>query len=224
MAKIFLVDDDPELLGSVKDWLAKEGHVVEVAADGKEALDRLKFYQYDLIVLDWQLPEASGIEVLEAFRSSGGTTPVIMLTGKTTLPDKEEGLGAGADDYICKPFHVRELSARIKAVLRRPSSLTGSVLEAGHIRLDTVQHQVFVDGKEIHLHRKEFALLEFLLKHPGQVFSQGALLDRVWSSYSDVSPESVYVYMTRLRKKIDIADKPPLIRTHHGVGYVLDIP
>lgn len=221
MAKILLVEDDWELSNSCKDWLAHELHVVETLVDGKEAAHRLKMYKYDVIVLDWDLPSLSGLDVCQQYRADGGAVPILMMTGKDTIDDKTKGLDSGADDYITKPFHLRELSARIRALLRRPSIALGSKLKVGTLELDPQLRQVFMDGNEIQLLPREFALLEFLMRHQGEVFSPEHLLNRVWSSESESSINTVYTYIKTLRRKIsqDGVDSP--IVNVHGVGYKL---
>ncbi len=224
MAKILVVEDDKELLFAVENWLVLQDYLVETVANGADAADRLKFYQYDLLVLDWELPDGSGIEILASYRASGGQMPVLMLTGKGTITDKETGFDAGADDYLTKPFNMRELSARVKALLRRPGTTGGDLLKAGDLSVDPVSHKVMRGQSEIHLHPKEFALLEFFLRHPQQVFSPEALIDHVWSSYSDASPDSIRAYITKLRAKIGDKNKESIIRTVHGVGYRFEPP
>ncbi|HEY9784881.1 MAG TPA: response regulator transcription factor [Candidatus Obscuribacterales bacterium] len=224
MAKILLVEDDSEVADVVKDWLVDEHHVVDVVGSGAEALNRLRFDKYDVLVLDWGLPDLSGIEICKRFRSAGGQSPVLMLTGKSEISDKETGLDAGADDYLTKPFHPRELSARIRALLRRPAELKENVLKVGDIEVDPKGFRVTKAGQEVHLLPKEFALLEFLMRHPNQVFSPEALLDRVWSAESEASPDTVRVHITKLRSKLDSEGAPSLIRTLHRQGYKLEPP
>jgi len=221
MAKILVVEDDLDMAGMVEDWLNFEHHVVEVVNRGDDAIDRLKFYGYDLVVLDLHLPEKSGFEVLEAYRQSGGQSPVLILTGKNAIEDKTRGLDAGADDYLTKPFNAKELSARIRALLRRPAALNSNQLVFEDLVLDPVAHKVFRSGREISLLPKEFALLEFFLRNRGQAFDTDALLDRVWKSESDSSPDTVRVTLQRLRKRIDLEGEPSIIETKHRVGYRL---
>jgi len=224
MAKVLLVDDDSNLAQAVVDWLAGvEHHVVDVTADGREAVDILKSVSFDIIILDWELPSLHGIEVLRQFRSAGGKTPVIMLTGKNTLDDKESGFETGADDYLTKPFHLRELSARVKALLRRPKELTSDVLTAGKIRLDPSSFMVTKDGVNVNLSKLEFAVLEFFMRHQGEVFSVEALLERVWPIDSERSPEGVRTLLKRIRSKIDYTETS-LIQNIHGRGYKLEAP
>ncbi len=222
MAKILIVEDDINLCNQVVAWLANEMHTVEAVHDGKEGSQRLRLYDYELAILDWQLPEMSGIEVCRAFRAEGGSIPILMLTGKTTIESKETGLDSGADDYLTKPFHMKELSARIRALLRRPHAISSNVLEVRGLALDTVQKRLKKNGEEIQLSPKEFALIEYFMRHPDQIFSQEALLEKVWSSESDATILSVYTTVKTLRKKIAAKDEPQILSTIHGMGYRLD--
>jgi two-component system OmpR family response regulator len=174
------------------------------------------------VILDWQLPGMSGVDVLKQFRNQGGSTPVLMLTGKGNIEEKEQGLDSGADDYLTKPFHFKELSARLRAMLRRPAVTTGNQLKLRGIELDLAARKVSREGEEVHLLPKELALLEFLLRHPNEVFSPEALLDRVWHSESDSSVDTVYTTMRTLRKKISTEKSGALIKTVHGLGYTIE--
>jgi signal transduction histidine kinase len=187
MAKLLLVEDDSNTVDFVSEWLAQDHYVLEVVKDGADALHRLLTCEYDLILLDWDLPNLSGFEVCRQYRQQGGMTPIIMLTGHGTITDKEAGLDVGADDYLTKPFNLKELSARIRAHLRRASSQTSNVLKMNGLELDAVNYRLSKNGAEIHLLPKEFALLEFLLRNPDKVFSGDALMQRIWQSESDAS-------------------------------------
>lgn len=219
MAKILLIEDDTTLSEQVDSWLTHEQHVVEVVAEGKEAVDRLRLYPYDMIILDWGLPDLSGIDVLKEYRRAGGGAPVLMLTGRGEIDEKMTGLDTGADDYLTKPFHFKELSARVRALLRRPAEVKGVNIKVGNLELDTITHKVTIDGAEIKLLPKEFTLLQLFLSHPDQIFSPESLLERVWSSESDATVDSVYTYIKTLRKKTAGCSEPNLIRTVTGVGY-----
>jgi two-component system, OmpR family, manganese sensing response regulator len=224
MAKIFLVEDDAEICENVKDWLEScEHHIVEAVDNGRDGLNQLKFCNYDLIILDWDLPHISGLELCNEFRQHGGNTPILFLTGKRELLNKEAGFDAGADDYLTKPFHMRELGMRVKALLRRPPPVarTGT-LECRHVRFDEASARVTSQGKEVRLNAKEYALLEFFLRHPGQLFTAEALLDRVWKSSSESTTEAITTVIKRLRQKLDVAGEPSIITTLHGMGYRLE--
>lgn len=222
MAKILLIEDDIDLAGMVLDWLAHEHYTVEVVHTGSEGLERLQLSSYDAVVVDWELPGMSGVQICREFRREGGTTPMIMLTGKDAIADKEEGLDSGVDDYLTKPFNMKELSARLRAVLRRPASLVENVLRARDIELEPTKYWVKKGGIEIQLLPKEFSLLEFFIRHPNQVFSADALIQRVWLSDTEATGDAIRTCLKRLRKKLDDTDEAnPIIQTVHGVGYRL---
>jgi DNA-binding response OmpR family regulator len=223
MAKILLVEDDPDLANLIGNILHVERHTIETVSNGQEALGRLKMFRYELVVLDWMLPGMNGMEICTEFRSKGGNTPILMLTSKSTPEEKETALDGGADDYLTKPFHPKELTARIRALLRRPQTVNAKILQIGDIVLDAKTMKVYKNDEEIHLLPKEFSLLELFLRYPNQVFSGDALLDRVWASESAASVDTVRTYIKTLRKKIDSKGSPSLIRTVHGVGYCVDI-
>jgi DNA-binding response OmpR family regulator len=222
MAKVLVVEDEHDLSIPIKDWLTREQHVVELVDNGAEALSRLKVYKFDVIVLDLMIPGMNGMEVCKRFRSEGGSTPILMLTAKSGIEDKEAGLDAGADDYLTKPFHLKELSARIRALLRRHTQATSRELKIGDLVLDVIGRKATFMGEEIHFVPKEFSLLEFLMRHPNQVFSAEALLDRVWASDTMASPDTIRTYIKILRKKLGGEGKESLIRTVHGVGYKIE--
>jgi DNA-binding response OmpR family regulator len=223
MAKILLAEDDTQLAALVEDWLKSEHHVVDHVETGTDAVDLLHASRFDLLILDWNIPGVSGVEVCNEYRNQGGTSPVLMLTGRDKIEDKEEGLDAGADDYLTKPFHLRELSARIRALLRRPPDMASNVIEHGRLVLDISACRLLKDGQPIELFPKELALLEFLMRHPNKVFSIEALQERVWSADSEASPETIRVHIARLRSKIQNEGDKPLLRTVHRQGYMLDI-
>lgn len=221
MAKILIIEDDVELAQLINRWLTSEHHLVETVPDGADGLSRLKAYDYDLVVLDWNLPKLTGPEILQEYRQGGGTAPVLMLTGKNTIVDIESGFKAGADDYLTKPFHARELTVRIAALLRRGPNYLGDVLKVGTLELDRGNYIVKRKGEEIQLLPKEFSLLEFLMRNQNRVFSSDMLLGKVWVNDSDATADALTSCMKRLRKKIDFEGEPPLIKTIHGVGYKL---
>ncbi|MBY0358832.1 MAG: response regulator transcription factor [Candidatus Obscuribacterales bacterium] len=222
MAKILVVEDDKELGESYKDWLGQEKHIVEVVDDGEEAILRLKNYQYDIIILDWNLPKFSGPEICQQYRSHSGTTPILMITGKDLPEDKVSGLDSGADDYLTKPFNLQELSSRIRALLRRQPLVVSTALTIGSLELDSHKRIVRKNGQEIALLPREFALLEFFMRHPGETFSPETLLNRLWSSESDSTIYTVYTYIKTLRRKIAGGDEKSSIVNVHGVGYKLE--
>lgn len=219
MPRVLLVEDDQDLANNIVKWLSLERYSVEVAPDGLEAIELLREIKYDLIILDWHLPEMSGLEVLKLFRSAGGTTPVLVLTGRTTLNDLETALDSGADDFIAKPFQPRELSARLRALSRRPAEILDDQLKVGDLVLYVHKYRLTKNGTEIELLPLEFSLLQFFMKHPGRVFGTEALLERVWPVNSEASPEAVRTVIKTLRRKIDGSGEQSMIRTIHGVGY-----
>lgn len=224
MAKILLVEDDHDLAFSVTDRLKREHYTVEVVDEGEDALHLLKTFEFDAVILDWNLPDMSGLAILKELRNRGLRTPVLLLTARGDVSDKAQGLDSGADDYLTKPFDPIELSARVRAMLRRGSKQTANVISAGPFTLDPQHFKVFKEGVEIHLQPKEFALLEVFMRNPGEVFSQEALLNRCWLSESDTSPESVRVYVGNLRKKIDGGGQHSYIETLFKRGYVFTLP
>lgn len=219
MSKLLLVEDDPQSAKLVKDWLQHQGYQMETAADGDEAVHYLKSYVYDLVVLDWELPGKSGLEVLKEFRSAGKSTPVLFLTGMTSTAFKESGLDTGADDYLTKPVDLRELSARVRALLRRSQLQTSNELRRGDLTLDRVAGTINKNDSPLSLTPTEFALLEFFMTHPNQVVSSDYLLDHVWKSDSAMTGAAVRTTVGRLRKKIDDESSPGKIENVHGFGY-----
>ncbi len=218
VAKILVVEDSEDILESIKEILEIERYQVEAISDGIDAELMLKTYPYDLIVMDWQLPNKDGVDVVREYRLEGGKTPVLMLTGKANISDKEQGFDAGADDYLTKPFHSKELVARVKALLRRPPEFATSVLKGAGIELDSSTMIVLKDGKSIQLLPKEFQILEFFLRNQERVFDQESLLNRLWPSDSEATSEALRSTIKRLRKKIDPYGE--IIKTVHGIGYV----
>lgn len=221
MAKILVVEDDAGLLEQLCRWLHTEHHVVEPAENGDQAKSMLAAYGYDLLLLDWELPGCSGVELLKGIREKGILTPVLMLTGRSSIDDKETGFATGADDYLTKPFEHRELIARVRALLRRSAGSPDNALRLGELVLDLDGHQLTISGTQVKLQPKEFALLEFFLRHPNQSFSGDTLLSRIWSAESEASPNTVKSYMYTLRRKLTEAGLESLIETVHGVGYKL---
>lgn len=219
MAKILLVEDDQAVAEAIADALEFESNVVEHVDCGLEASQRLKLYQYDLVVLDWELPRKSGVEVCGEYRSGGGSLPILMLTGKSSVEDRVTGLDAGADDYLPKPFSMKELSARVRALLRRPEPMVSELVQLGPLQIDLKFHKVMRGHEEVNLLAKEISLLEFLVRHRGQVFSVDDLLNKVWHSESDSSEDAVRQCVTRLRRKIDGDGEASLIITVKGLGY-----
>ena len=217
--KILLVEDDAKLLQTVQGWLEIDGYVVEAVSDGNRAVELLAIKNYDLIIVDWMLPGLTGLEICKHYRNAGGTTPLLFLTGRDTLMDKEEGFVAGGDDYLTKPFQIRELTLRVQALLRRSQNTVLDIMRAGGLVLNSRDLRVTYEGKEIHLARMEFALLEFFMRSPGQLFTQDQILESVWTDESERSPEALRTCLKKLRRKID-GDRPnSFISNVHGIGY-----
>lgn len=213
------------LAGELSDYLSQDGHAIDPAPDGATALELIKSFEYELIIIDVELPDMSGLSICDCFRRSGGATPILMLTGRSSIEDKETGLDSGADDYLTKPFNARELSARIRALLRRPAAVSANLIEIGDLVIDIATKTVTCQGQPVRLLPKEFAILVFLLRNRNQVFNADMLLERVWPMEVESSPEAVRQCVKRLREKIDIKGRPSVITTVKGFGYTIqDIP
>jgi two-component system phosphate regulon response regulator PhoB len=223
---ILVVEDEDSLATLLQYNLQKEGYDVALAGDGEEALLLVDERLPDLLVLDWMLPKVSGIEVCRRLRQRNETRnlPIIMLTARGEETDRVRGLDTGADDYVVKPFSMTELTARIRAVLRRlRPGLAEDRVRRGDILIDRVAHRVKRAGAEIHLGPTEFRLLDYLMQHPGRVFSREQLLDAVWGSDVYVEARTVDVHIGRLRKALGVSDADDPIRTVRSAGYSLDL-
>lgn len=224
MAKVLIADDDSALLVMLSAWLMHESnHVVETAADGEQALDLLLTYSYDVVVLDWEMPKYSGLQVCRELREKRPYVPVLMLTGRRNVDDKVEGLDAGADDYLTKPFSPQELSARVRTLLRRPSQDVAAAVLSGSIELDAVGRAACVNGKDLQLAPREFELLEFFVRHPNDSFTADALITRVWKDSDEVSTAAVRMSVKRLRQKIEEAGGECPLKTSRGAGYSWEV-
>ncbi len=219
MAKILVVEDDAALAYSLSSWLELEGHRPEVVHDGLEGLQLLTSYGFELAILDWQLPGLDGVEICSRYRRAGGRVPILMLTQKSQNIEKAAGLDAGADDYLTKPFDTTELSARVRALLRRGSGLFNSKKDLGPISLERGGSTVSLYGQTVKLLPKEFDVLEFLLRHPDTYFTVDQLLDNVWGSDTEASLVAVRTCISRLRAKLEFPGRPELIKTSRGWGY-----
>ena len=222
--KIFIIEDETSIIHLVQHNLEKDGFIVSSAINGNEGLKDLKKFEPNLLLLDWMLPDLSGIEICKSIRkdTSFKNLPVIMLTAKGEEEDKIKGLDSGADDYLTKPFSYNELLARIKAILRRSDPKTVSdTLEFDDLRLDRLEKRVFRDTIEIQLGPTEFRLLEFFLTNPKRVFSRDQILENVWPNNINVETRTIDVHVRRLRKSININNNKELIRTVRSSGYSL---
>jgi len=226
--RILIVEDEPSLSMAIRDELEFEGFEAAVIEDGVAGFDRILQAPPDLVVLDLMLPGKSGFDICREVRQRGLGTPIIMLTARAQEADKVRGLELGADDYVVKPFSLAELTARIRAVLRRTeargaSAADANILQVGALRLDTRKQEAFVGERRIELTHKEFQVLEFLVRHPGEVISRDEFLDRVWGGDVYVTPRTVDTHMAALRRKIEHdADRPRYILSVRGAGYKLN--
>jgi len=219
--RLLVVEDNERLATFVVHGLKTAGFAVDQVGLAAEALAALSTARYDAVVLDLGLPDSDGMSVLQEARGRGEGTPVLVLTARDGLADRVKGLNAGADDYLLKPFAMDELVARLKALLRRPGAALGRILEAGNLRLDTVNRAIEVDGRALLLGRREIALLELLLRRAGRVVAKSALEDGLYGFDEQASANSVEANVSRLRKKLEVAGAIVTIHTVRGVGYLL---
>lgn len=224
VTRILLVEDEPRMADAIRRVLVAEHYTVDVALDGTEALAFVQQGQYDVVVLDRLLPDMSGIDVLRAIRARRVATPVLMLTALSALEHRVEGLDAGADDYLPKPFAFSELLARLRALSRRSPELYGERLSAGDIELDPVRHEVSFKGRSELLSAREYALLGYLIRHAGQVVTRQQILDSVWGAEPDVYSNVVDLYVHYLRRKLAALGERRALQTVRGVGYALRPP
>jgi len=217
---ILVVDDDPEIVSLLKRGLTYEGHAVAPASDGSGALAKVAEKEPDLIVLDVMMPGIDGIEVSKRLRQTSDV-PILLLTAKGTVADKIAGLDSGADDYLVKPFSLDELSARIRALLRRRKPAEADILRFADLSLDTSTREVKRGGKIIPLSTQEFSLLELFMRHPRQVLQRDMIYERVWGYDFQGESNVIEVYVSYLRSKLESDSRPRLIHTVRGVGYVL---
>jgi DNA-binding response OmpR family regulator len=219
--RLLVVEDEPRLAKALERGLAAEGYVVDVAADGVAGLESARHGEYDVVVLDIMLPRLSGYRVVQALRDEGNWVPVLMLSAKDGEYDQADGLDAGADDYMTKPFSFVVLLAKIRALLRRGAPERPAVLEVGTLRLDPATRRVSRDADEISLTAREYALLEYLMRRRDEVVTKTELLDHVWDAGADTDPNVVEVYVGYLRRKIDQPYGLRSVETVRGAGYRL---
>jgi len=221
--RLLVVEDAEKLARALKRGLEREGYAVDTLGDGRLAQVRLRSRhdEYDLVLLDVMLPGLDGYALCRDLRDRGLTVPVLMLTARDTTDDKVTGLDAGADDYLVKPFAFEELLARVRTLLRRPRHALPATLEAGDLVLDPVARVVRRAGEPLELTTKEFALLELLMRHRGEVLTRERIVDHVWDDEFDAASNVVDVHLKNLRRKIDPPDGPSSLRTVRGVGYCL---
>ena len=221
LVKVLVVEDEHLIASSIKKGLEQENYTVDIAFDGEKGLDLASSGDYDIILLDLLLPKIDGVTVCRELRTEGIHTPILMLTARGEMRDKVQGLDSGADDYLTKPFAFEELLARIRALKRRPEVVTGEVLKAADLSLNSQTFEVRRAGRLIPLSNREYSLLEYLLRHAGRVVTKDQIIDSVWNYDADVLPNTVEVYIRYLRSKIDPPGKKPLIQTIRGFGYRL---
>jgi DNA-binding response OmpR family regulator len=222
--RILVIEDDAKIAGAIKKGLEMKGYAVDAVYDGPSGLAHAVDSDYDVVILDRMLPGGlDGAEIATKVRREGVNVPILMLTARGTIGDKVQGLNSGADDYLVKPFSFDELTARIKALLRRPKVTSGAILQVGDLSLDTISYEVMRSDKPIKLSQREYALLEYLMYHQGQVVSKDMIINHVWDGEADILPNTVEVYVGYLRNKIDrpFKRKPSLLQTKRGFGYKL---
>ena len=222
--KIFIIEDEASIIQLVQHNLEKEGFIIASSENGNEGLKQLKKFEPNLLLLDWMLPDLSGIEICKNIRKDNKfkTLPIIMLTAKGEEEDKIKGLESGVDDYLTKPFSYKELLARIKAILRRSNpNMVSDSLEYEDLLLDRIEKRVFRDNSEIKLGPTEFRLLEFFLMNPKRVYSRDQILENVWPNNINIESRTIDVHIRRLRQSINIDNKKELIRTVRASGYSL---
>ena len=221
---MLVVEDEAKMANLIQRALEREGYAVDVARDGAEALWATRETEYDAVVLDAMIPGPDGFEVCRRMRADGRWSPVLMLTARDGVEDRVRGLDAGADDYLTKPFALRELLARLRALTRRAAEPRPVELQVGDLTLDTAQHRVHRAGAPVSLSPKEFALLELFMRRPGEVLSRTRIVDHVWDFAYDGGSNLVDVYVSYLRRKIDVPFGRNDLETVRGVGYRLRQP
>jgi len=221
--RLLVVEDEKPLAQSLRKGLVEEGYAVDVAYDGAQGLFLAKTEEYDAIILDWRLPKRSGQEVCQELRGAGIDTPILILTVLEAVENKILGLDSGADDYLTKPFSFQELTARIRALLRRAQGQPKAPLQLDDLVLDPARHKVSRGGKTIILTGKEYALLEYLLRNQNKVVTRTAIAEHVWDINFDTNTNVIDVYINHLRQKLDCGSRRPLIHTVYGVGYIMEL-
>ena len=222
--RILVVEDNHRLNSSLQMNLAHEGYSVDTAYDGQEGQDLAELTPYDVIILDILLPKKDGLEVCRELRLRRIHTPILLLTARDSVDDRVRGLDCGADDYLVKPFALRELLARLRALLRRNHPYTNGRLEIGNLVIDPVSHNVEREGRSIDLTPKEFALLEYFMYHPNQVVTREMIEQHIWNYDFECSSNVIDVYVRRLRRKVDDPFEVKLLATIRGIGYRLASP
>lgn len=220
--RVLIIEDEHKIARALKKALEQETYAVDVAYDGEEGYSMASTEPYDVMIIDRMLPGKDGLAIVKELRDGRIHTPIILLTAKSSVKDRTDGLDSGADDYLVKPFALGELLARVRALLRRPAEQQSDVLTVGDLSLDTRTFKVKRDGKDIHLTHKEFSLLEYLLRNIGRPLSKSEIIAHVWDYDADVLPNTVEVYVKYLRGKIDDPFDKPLVHTARGFGYSIE--
>ncbi|MDR1129750.1 MAG: response regulator transcription factor [Prevotellaceae bacterium] len=223
--KILIIEDEYQLLKTIEEFLLSEKYVVEKATDYYSAIEKVMIYDYDCILLDISLPGGSGLKVLDEMKKEGKTGNIIIISAKNSLEDKISGLDSGADDYLTKPFHVLELHARIKAVLRRKQTDGKQLVSLGNLSVDFAQRQVLVDNKLLKLNRKEFDMLTFFVTNKNRLITKEALAEHVWGDDMDLADSFDFVYsqVKNLRKKLKSSGSDAAFENVYGIGYKLKV-
>lgn len=225
MAKILLVDDDAHLVSTLEQFLKTADHAVDFCGDGQDAMQLIDLSSYDLLILDWNLPGISGLDICTNYRARGGQAAVLFLTGRGDIDSLEKALKLGADDYVSKPFDIRELNARVNALLRRRTAQFVAKVSIGGVTLDSERKLITSDDPSfpaVRLRSKECILLDLLMRHPGKIFSAQELLEKGWATDADASSDSVRTWMGLLRQKLAEIGKQNLVKTVWGSGYVIE--
>lgn len=219
--RLLLAEDEEEMSNALVKILKSNNYSVDAVYNGNDALDYIESEIYDGVILDIMMPGMSGIEVLKEARSSGIKTPVLLLTAKSEIDDRVEGLDAGADDYLTKPFAMKELLARVRALTRRREEVVDSSLSFGNVSLDRLTYQVTTPGGSAKLGNKDFQMLEMLMTNPGQIISVDQFMDKIWGYDSEAELNVVWVYISNLRKKLKSLGADITVKAHRGIGYSL---
>ena len=217
--RLLIIEDNETLANGLKTTLKTAGFAVDIIDDGAQGLSLLKVQQYDLLLLDLGLPSMDGIDLLRQFRHTNKSLPVLIISARDELDQRIEGLDVGADDYLCKPFILKEVTARVRALLRRSNQMIESKIEHGKLVLDTHKRSLEIDGLPLELHRRELSVLEYLLTHTDRVVSKEQIAEHISSFEDDINPIAIETYISRLRKKLD---KHFNLKTVRGLGYYLE--
>ncbi|MBS2008646.1 MAG: response regulator transcription factor [Cyanobacteria bacterium SZAS TMP-1] len=221
MLKILLVEDDKDIADMISQWMEAENCSVEVTHDGLAGYEFLRLGSFDVAILDWNLPGMNGIDILKKYRANGGSIPILLLTAQNLIENKVAGFDAGVDDYLTKPFHILELHSRVKSLARRPKEVVSDIIRIKNLELDRGNYRLTKDGEPIHLQRRDFELLEFLMAHPKETFSTESLLQRLWGLSAETSAGTIRTTIRRIRQALGESadDDNSIIENVRRVGY-----